>query len=134
MKYVEKLDGLFFLHWESLWPGVAIQFPHGSIISTYSEYCVFFKVLMSQLLTPAGKTRRDGVCRERRCRTDDKPIYLNGTCVAAAVSNCPDYQRVYHNIRCIAEYLQYLLSTISTRARNEPSPRSKSYNHGEGPY
>ena len=22
MKYVEKLDGYFFLHWESLWPGV----------------------------------------------------------------------------------------------------------------
>ena len=22
VKYVEKLDGYFFLHWESLWPGV----------------------------------------------------------------------------------------------------------------
>ena len=22
MKYAEKLDGTFFLHWESLWPGV----------------------------------------------------------------------------------------------------------------
>ena len=31
MKYVEKLDGYFFLHWESLWPGVSrpvkLQFP-----------------------------------------------------------------------------------------------------------
>ena len=29
VKYVEKLDGYFFLHWESLWPGV------GSVV-----YCV----------------------------------------------------------------------------------------------
>ena len=25
MKYVEKLDGTFFLHWESLWPGVSVM-------------------------------------------------------------------------------------------------------------
>ena len=37
VKYVEKLDGYFFLHWESLWPGVDLRLCCSSIVTTDTE-------------------------------------------------------------------------------------------------
>ena len=62
VKYVEKLDGYFFLHWESLWPGVMAgllvfiillfqrivtsrAFHHPSIFNIYKKYLNYFKYL-----------------------------------------------------------------------------------------
>ena len=38
----------------------------------------------------------EGVCRPRPCLEDDKPISLNGTCVAQDESTCPLFQEVVH--------------------------------------
>ena len=37
-----------------------------------------------------------GVCRPKPCLEDDKPISLNGTCVAQDDSTCPLFQEVVH--------------------------------------
>ena len=36
----------------------------------------------------------EGVCRPKPCLDDDKPISLNGTCVARNDSSCPLFQEV----------------------------------------
>ena len=38
----------------------------------------------------------EGVCKPRPCLEDDKPISLNGTCVAQDESTCPLFQEVVH--------------------------------------
>ena len=38
----------------------------------------------------------EGVCRPKPCLKDDKPIFLNGTCVAQDDTTCPLFQEVVH--------------------------------------
>ena len=38
----------------------------------------------------------EGVCRPKPCLDDDKPISLNGTCVARNDSACPLFQEVFY--------------------------------------
>ena len=55
MKYVEKLDGIFFLHWESLWPGVIHHHNHQCATQHHSEMIItIISVAHTGHLPPEG--------------------------------------------------------------------------------